>query len=443
MDSSNPSLKIKDILSVRSKLGRFICSLLYCITYEFIFNHFTYATFKYMGVEHREFSIQLYLLYLFCSAFPFIFYKGLQSIASGFSLMLYILAYIPIMESIFSTEKMVYESRVIYCIVFFSLMCIFFISDSWKLGKRFFTHIKLYIPRQFLFNISIILLLLLLVLNFGQMRFVNIITQRELMYELREDLSENMFPGSGYIIFWLSNAFLPVLLIYALRVRNWKNYLLIIGGYTILFMVTMQKSTFLMPFILTFAYRFAVKYSDKITNYAHSFIFLMLILISAILYLTQSYNIIIFGIAAVFFYRTMCVSGHLFSMYIHFFEHNPETYYSHISIVNSIFHNYPYKDVLGRVVSDGAMNANATFLITDGIAAMGVIGVIFIGIAFILLKSFLNSIELKYNKTVSLIAFLPGILSFLNVSLFTSMITGGLLVLYFIFRNTKLPALQN
>lgn len=432
-----------NIFNASNIFGRLFCAISYCITYELIYTNFTFKVFEYMGVEHLPFGIQSFILFIAMGAIPICFFHGIRSIASGFSFILYIFAYIPILEAIFTTYNMPLSLRWWYGFSIFSLMCLFFLTDNHYIGKKFFYLPRKLLPVKIIYVLTFTVILILLVFNIGNLRFVNIITQRELMYEMRGELAENALPGSGYIIFWLSNAFLPLLLIYSLKKKDKKKYFVIIGAYLLVFMLTMQKSTFILPFLLTIVYYYTQKHPNGIIYYSHSFIIGSLIIISAILYIFQSTNEIAFGIAAVIFYRTMCVSGHLFSMYIHFFENNPYTLYSHINIVNVLTKYYPYDDVLGKIVSGGDMNANATFLITDGIAACGVVGIWIIGLIFIWLKSVLNTIQLKYDKKLILIMFIPGMLSFLNVSLFTSMITGGLLVLYFLLRNSKLPALYN
>jgi hypothetical protein len=97
---------------------------------------------------------------------------------------------------------------------------------------------------------------------------------------------------------------------------------------------------------------------------------------------------------------------------------------------------------LGVAVTEGGMNANATFWITDGLAAMGWEGIIFISIIFILFKAVMNSIELKYDKIYCIVIFLPAISAMLNASLFTSILSCGFLILYLLFRNIYIESLE-
>ena len=136
-----------------------------------------------------------------------------------------------------------------------------------------------------------------------------------------------------------------------------------------------------------------------------------------------------FAIAAIVLLRTVCVAGWLTQFYIHFFNENPYTYYSHINIVNYITESYPYTEPLGKVVAYGSQNANANFFLTDGVAACGLAGIVIIGLVFAVILMFINSISARYKKSDMFIMFMPTIAYFLNVSLFTTMLSNGLLIL--------------
>jgi hypothetical protein len=140
--------------------------------------------------------------------------------------------------------------------------------------------------------------------------------------------------------------------------------------------------------------------------------------------------------------RTQCLESWLFPLYVSFFKYNPYTYYSHINIVNAITNYYPYKEPLGIAVAEDRMNANASFLITDGYAAAGIYGMFFIGLVFIIFKSIFNSVGLKYQRKYLVLTLFSAISSMLNVSLFTAIFSSGFLMLYIIYRYVDLKALE-
>jgi len=98
--------------------------------------------------------------------------------------------------------------------------------------------------------------------------------------------------------------------------------------------------------------------------------------------------------------------------------------------INALLGSYPYGDmpisrVLGQYYWTEDMNANANFWATDGIAAMGLVGVFLISLVFCLFLIFLNSITKEYNKIFLILLFYPFLSTLLNTSLFQTMWSGG------------------
>lgn len=93
---------------------------------------------------------------------------------------------------------------------------------------------------------------------------------------------------------------------------------------------------------------------------------------------------------------------------------------------------------LGVAVSEGAMNANANFMLTDGYAAGGILGILIVAIVFIIIKSILNGTGSRYNPQVLFVGFFPAISAMMNVSIFTSVLSSGLLIIYLILLKFKL-----
>lgn len=431
------------LLNSKSRLGNITLSFFYCLCYYYIYENFSFKYFEYMGVQFESQSYSFFLLFIFLGSFPLIYYKGLNNFASGLTLFYYLLAYIPVLHAILYGAQISIEIRIFYSLSLFILTCLFFVTDKLILFKKQFFYSGAKLSVQQLFIICSILVGLNVLLNIGNIRFVNFISQRELMYELRAEKEAFSIPILNYLIPFLTNCILPCLLVYYLEIKNKKKTIIIFIYYILVFMTAFQKSTILFPFLIYFIFKIIKKNPNIIRYYFHSFIIITIILISVSLTLLSPINEMAFLIGAVVIYRSINVAGHLFTMYYHFFESHPHTNYSHINIVNSIFHNYPYDNILGRVVSEGAMNANANFIITDGIAACGLIGIFIVSVFFIIFKGTINSIGTKYKLFPTFIILIPGILNYLNVSLFTSIITGGFLFSYIVLRNTNFKALYN
>jgi hypothetical protein len=377
-----------------------------------------------------------YLFYILVASVPMFFYKGFISIAGALSLFVYLLMYIPM---IYVTYLIDMDSKMLCQLILFTFIIACFCTDNRYIYISKESDKLKKIPFRFLEILTFLLIIFVLFAEGRSLSFVNILSQSDVMYENREAYSESRLVIVGYLISWIRSAFLPVLLVYYLKTKNKYRYILSLFGYLIIFMLDMQKITFLMPYIISLCYLLTQKqYFEK---RFHVYIIGFFSVVSIALISTLD-NILSYGIAAIFIMRTQCLESWLFPLYVSFFKYNPYTYYSHINIVNAITNYYPYKEPLGIAVAEDRMNANASFLITDGYAAAGIYGMFFIGLVFIIFKSIFNSVGLKYQRKYLVLTLFSAISSMLNVSLFTAIFSSGFLMLYIIYRYVDLKALE-
>jgi hypothetical protein len=134
--------------------------------------------------------------------------------------------------------------------------------------------------------------------------------------------------------------------------------------------------------------------------------------------------------------RLLSTGGWTLTTYYEYFSTNGFTYLSHVGPVGAIF-GREYSEELGRLIGqeyigvEGA-NFNANFWATDGVAAFGAIGVVG---ASILLALFLWGIRIaiaQKDQRASAVLMTGFWLAVLNGSLFTSLLSGGGLLIYFI-----------
>lgn len=417
------------ILSADCLMGKLMLACIYALAYDFMYENFVYKLFSYIGnMDYVEMGMENRVLWILLSILPFAAYKGLTKLSSFFSLFLYLFVYLPFIHAIFVayniSQLQIYSYSLAMMVIMISL---FKFGGEWTLLRDIV--VKPQISLRTIEIITLVLTLLYVAIAHSSMHFVNIFTQSGDMYAYREQNSEvESLGGIAYVQGWLFGAFYPFLLVCYLRMKRRKMALLPLIGYFLLFAVDMQKMTFLMPFALIFMYYVISLNEEKICNYLHSFMMVCILLLSLLLYIYQD-DEIVFAIAAIVLLRTVCVAGWLTQFYIHFFNENPYTYYSHINIVNYITESYPYTEPLGKVVAYGSQNANANFFLTDGVAACGLAGIVIIGLVFAVILMFINSISARYKKSDMFIMFMPTIAYFLNVSLFTTMLSNGLLIL--------------
>ncbi|RWK37343.1 hypothetical protein [Mesorhizobium sp.] len=238
-----------------------------------------------------------------------------------------------------------------------------------------------------------------------------------------------------YLTGWLSFAMSPYLLAVGLfdQTRRWA-VAVGLAGQIIVFMAFAGKIMLAMLVVMFGFYFFALK-KGRISTPRIAFGFAALAgSIFAILKATNyEPDGIVLDLASLIYMRTLGIQGAMTGVYADVFSHNPITYWSHINIINQIV-SYPYREPLGyvvgmKLVGGTGFNANANFWATDGVAAYGFMGVVIIGAVLGFLLSLANKVvtpdRLPFAATVSI----PFIMSLGNVSLFTSLITGGGLIM--------------
>ena len=156
------------------------------------------------------------------------------------------------------------------------------------------------------------------------------------------------------------------------------------------------------------------------------------------------------------FLRTFGIPGLLTSSYHDFFANHPATYLSHVSGIN-LFIEYPYHYSIGvevgrqmawnsnAVMQDVMANANAHMWATDGIAAFGDCGIPIVSMICIVVFLIIDSVSAKHDAGLCALIFAYTGLTLGNVSIFTSVFSGGvwlLLLILYLMPSTKLDGFR-
>lgn len=384
--------------------------------------------FSYNGAGFKE-CIWAYLL----AIIPVSLYRGVNKLSSYLSIVLYILAYVPIIIALRISVDIPENIKLQYEIILFISMSLFFLADRVKV--REWIPSKLKISPKAVLVLTAILVLYLLVVFRNNLSFSGFGAE---LYELRSENDKVIHAGyNGYILLWVQKAFLPFLfVIYFKRKDMFSRWITIslLLVYVLLYMMSAQKITILTPFLII-GMSYLLKNKDSLL-YSLSIglsILSLLVLISV----DTPFG---FSIGAILFVRTICICPLLFVMYTKFFLTNPYTYYSHINIVNAITNMYPYDDVLGKAVGGGDNNANAFFWTTDGIAACGSLGLVIISVVFIAFLIFMNKMPTRsISREYIMLMFVPSLTSLLNCSLFTYFISHGVFILILLILFVRIP----
>lgn len=422
----------------RSKVANFALGLLYAIVYEYVYANYIMVVFDYGDSTRQHVVTDIIVWYYVLSAIPFMFFKGVKTFGAALSLFLYILAYIPIMNMLY-VGNFSESIRVPYAIALFVSMSVFFMTDHIYAFKTLLSRKRKLFSFETLEIITAIMFIYLVIVQRGNIHFVNFIDSAAEMYDLRAE--NNM--GGNYIMAWLRSAFIPLLLVCYLHKKDYVKYAISFGAYIVLFMIDMQKITFIYPFVLTGLYFVATFREEGFKRYFHIF-FIGIMIVVALFLMAQLDNPVLYTIAFIFLFRTMCIEGLEMNTYLQFFElgHHPYTYYNHIGVINAITHANPYPQSIGLAVTEGGGNANGVFWLMDGVAAAGVVGVIIISIIFIFVKAILNSLDRKCSVALCVCIMLNGIISMVNVSLFTALNSCGFIMIYLIFMFFDLSCLK-
>ena len=346
---------------------------------------------------------------------------------------LYLMTYIPMVIGIslagYFTLEQVYFFN-------FTLLASFFLNGiGYKIRlynlKRPYLNTKLLWSIVFIF--SAFLFTYTVYIFRGNLKLVGLFSDR--LYEARFSGREIEAVSVlvGYFILWLSNAMFPIMFGFGIVKKKYLLLIFSIIGQFILYM-TMANKTFILSMGFMLFIFFIYKYS-KIFGFAFT-----LILTAPLLFLsfTQAYlqgNVKLFFLpfSSLIVTRALATSTFTSIYYYDFFKDHPYTYFSHINIINKVI-QYPYSDPLGIVVASQfsdieKYNANATFYLTDGLAALGLLGMPLIAVICSILFYAIDSISKKQNYALLVMLLSCFSINLMNVSIFTSFLSGGLFLI--------------
>lgn len=411
-------------------------AILYVLVFRLVYVQYLFPTWGYMGYEYFSHSTMVAFLTNTLAIFPILFYKARKIPSDFIAIFIYIFIVAPSIVSIeFGFEN--YSSVVSIQVVYALSMIVFF---SIKEPHATIHRIK---ENSISFNVYVIAVVVILICCIAtyrsNMRFVSV----EEVYDLREETADlQINPIIGYFMMWLANFFAPLFMSYGLIKRNKKYLLLGFACAMVVYMSSALKSALITPIFCIIIYMVLRKRQDSIMSLFPIIVFFFTALYFIGIALD---NNIAYVALSLFIMRTFGISAMLTPGYISVFNSYPHTYYSHVRIINSITGMYPFKDpVLGKAVwsaytgETDAMNANANMLLTDGIAACGIPGVIIVTILFALILNYLNRISTRHDKDFVLILLTGVIMSLSNVSLFTALLSCGLLLILILLRFTRI-----
>lgn len=389
----------------------------------FLNPYFNYAGFN---VNEPRMVNYLFMLYtvVVCLC-PLFFFRGINSISAFICIFIYYLLYIPI-EVTYFIDFDGDDMYVAYLqFLYLAGMCLLFYADRVQFKN------KIILPSKIDFFKVVLVLSVLstiyMVIRYGSnlklVSFEDVYEQRFATSQLGSDVF------TAYISSWLAYMMVPMCLTYGLFAKKKVYFLVGIAASVVTYMAVASKTALVFPIVIYFLYRIL-----RNRNLKSSFSYVGMALI-VLMFISLLFDFNIY--TSILWMRTLGNSGSLTMHYHYFFQNHPFTYYTHINFVNALSHSYPFGakslgEAVGTEYWGEDMNANANFWATDGLAAMGDLGILFSSFLLFLVFILFNRISKGYNLVFLVLMLIPYIMFILNTSLFSALLTGGAFFIFLI-----------
>lgn len=270
------------------------------------------------------------------------------------------------------------------------------------------------------------------------------LTDLESMYEQRDVLDDRAAPAFlRYAISWLVAFILPALFVFAARASGRRRVAFLatwLLGYFVLFGITATKTTLFAPLIIGAIY-WALKKRRASFLCAFAYGIALLLALPLAMAAVESLQLSTTLYVSIVNFRTFSVPQTLYVQYLDFFHSHPLTLGSHISVI-SWFVGYPFDSPVYLLVGDyfypgSNMTANSGMWGQDGIAGFGLVGIFLVSILLTGVMRLLDFAAAGHDTRLVSTALAMLALFISNISLFTTLISGGLAIAIFLLYATR------
>jgi hypothetical protein len=287
------------------------------------------------------------------------------------------------------------------------------------------------------FAVFVLMNALLIYVFRGSLHFASF----EEVYDIRAQAAavQQGAAGVSYISGWLANVMNPFLVAYGLASKRRKLVVFGVIGQVIVYSTAAMKSVLLSP-VFIFVIYFSMKKGR--VGWVSKFAIASCAMFVVFTWLAiGKQEGIFFSLASLILYRTFAIPGVEIGEYQYFFENSPHTFFGQVHGLSLLVGN-PYKLSLGfevgsyylGVASNGRIaDANVSFFASDGIASIGMPGILVMGIVCALAFWLLDSTAKNYPITFTASVLTSCAMSLTNASLFTSLLGGGIMLFMVLF----------
>jgi hypothetical protein len=240
----------------------------------------------------------------------------------------------------------------------------------------------------------------------------------------------------GYAFAWMNGVILPVVFAFGVFARKRLVCVLAILMYVGLFFMWGGKASLFAPLALiglTMVLRAADKHVASVIA-----ICLCLLLLSPLVVVGDS-PLLVLGrewMIALIHQRTFTSSALLITQYLDFFDLHPFTLGSHITGVDQ-FVSYPYERDVPRTIGlyyyGGPVTANVNFWAQDGLASLGLPGILLMSVICAAVFWLLDVAAQHLDARFTTLSLAYTATNFADTGLFTTLVSGGLLLLIITF----------
>ncbi|MEO5869828.1 MAG: hypothetical protein ABIT91_08230 [Gemmatimonadaceae bacterium] len=427
-------------MKIRFYVLQFCVALLYVLTFSYCYVAYLNVYWDYMGYDLFARTPAFLVTSVLIATLPSLSHRGARAVSSSLSVFIYSLLYVPIIMTFAFGSKRPPEQILILQLTFMASMCLLFLSDLLVFRSPLYLHTKFDLM-QVVFGLTAAFTLYVLFVYRSNLRFVS--TFDEAIYELRfanRDLGQSLLTRYG--VAWLTSVWIPLCLAYGLTRRKLVPFLLGTGACVAIYMAIAAKSVILLPVIYALVWGLL---SQGRLNRLFALFVGSLGAFAGLLTLVAKPGSLGFSAGSIVLARTIGNGGQITMMYDDFFATHAHTNFTHLNVVQALTHAYPYGNlgvgqVVGQYYYSLQMNANANFWATDGLAALGLIGIPVASMLCALLFVGVNSVTRGYNQMFVMLSFLPFMLMLLNTSLMSSIWSGGAFFLFLFFLFNRPPA---
>lgn len=430
-----------------SRLAVFISALFYAYVIHYAHTEYLNPIWEYYGFTYRPVDIYdiFFITCLILCGSIFLPLK-LERPSSIILLLLFLIVYIPsiVITMGLNAERISVYGGILVALGFgFSLIC--YIT---KINCKRQQFNELIFPgKRFIAAFLLAWLLFCVVLISTNYSIMRISALDEIYFQRELGASQSLL--MGYIQTYFTSIINPTLIALGLKKNQW--ILVVIGaiGCLIMYMITAEKSTFMLPFIIITLYLFL----NKNILILKSNVFFINIFSLIALYAVTNYqesNTANF-ISLYFVFRTLSLPGLCFSQYFDLFNTYGFTFWSHVKGLDFIistpysYANDPLWPNLGhmigdRIYSNSENNANANLFSGDGVAAAGSFGIVVISIVFSIWLYFFDLLSRKWSENFVLLVTVPLALKLNNGHFFTTMLSfGGFfwIIVFYLYKSSK------